>query len=843
MSHTMPFSVVYVPNSGAGAGSFTLANGKAANISAYNYLQYMPQLQCSASGCIPFSLCGADPGASNPCGNGNNSAGTSIAPDHWQFEDLAVSMTVGNKGDQDIITSGASHSQTALTQFAQHIHYRRIWPHGDWTSLATGANATSSAITLDAINYGSLMGSQVSQVVRPGEEGHDVTLQGYTYKVNNNWLEGESSEVFAGGFANPPLILNYLPNTDTEERRNHFGYPYSWLGLTFAQGGNQNGWTGSRVRKNCWEIKNGQRVLFTGDICGGVDNSGGQNGTNTTLDNSAAAAPLSGAAPSGYYAGQIADLIVEGVIFRDSCEGIEHRARTNGIGGVSYTSTRELWQDVLDYDISGSGPGCANETPGDIFQNGEAQYWNASVTQNSNGTATATAAASILGNVQLTQACPYPSTSCGGTPTSGDTIYATTGNTLAQNQALCGPSGSSPAYTGYYLWVAGFTNTGNNSLTLAGFECAGATSSSLMLVNASGVTETPTLGTLLICGGTSPCANAVIGGNGQGVGYQALDLFAGQPVQMGSGAYNATSPYAPTNCTAFGYTGVQLISGNYFPNSIGPLATIGSTVWNGTWTQSNAQVTYPWTGPSPGTTDSTGNCILSNTQGGPYYTTINHHTFNGDGLEVIGGGPGNPQFMVNHAMLNTIYLSQPGASKAGIYDDNAPSPKEGTATETLWTYDSTSATFSCLVFTGRTASNYTEFQNNPAFSGLNCLGQTWAGTSAGVSPPTTWGFPTTTCGVGFAYSCSGNNVPLTLADWTQYALSSGSNYHNASSDGTDVGARMQNILAAQTQNLYVCSGSCGSPGPFPDYPQSQPPTGVNVNLQGNVQLKGNVTIQ
>jgi hypothetical protein len=54
---------------------------------------------------------------------------------------------------------------------------------------------------------------------------------------------------------------------------------------------------------------------------------------------------------------------------------------------------------------------------------------------------------------------------------------------------------------------------------------------------------------------------------------------------------------------------------------------------------------------------------------------------------------------------------------------------------------------------------------------------------------------------------------------------------------------MQNILAAQTQNLYVCSGSCGSPGPFPDYPQSQPPTGVNVNLQGNVQLKGNVTIQ
>src|SRR5208282_4824796 len=165
----------------------------------------------------------------------------------------------------------------------------------------------------------------------------------------------------------------------------------------------------------------------------------------------------------------------------------------------------------------------------------------------------------------------------------------------------------SPAYTGYYLWVAGFTNTGNNSLTLAGFECAGATSSSLMLVNASGVTETPTLGTLLICGGTSPCANAVIGGNGQGVGYQALDLFAGQPVQMGSGAYNATSPYAPTNCTAFGYTGVQLISGNYIPNSIGPLATIGSTVWNGTWTQSNAQVTYPWTGPSPGTTDSTGN--------------------------------------------------------------------------------------------------------------------------------------------------------------------------------------------------------------------------------------------
>jgi len=819
-THAAGVTVIYIPDSGAGSGSFTLANGTAKTISAYNYLQYMPQLQCSASGCVPFSLCGADPGDTTPCGNGSNSGGTSIAPDHWQFEDLAVSMSVGNKGDQDIIHSGASHSQTALTQFAQHIHYRRIWAHGDWTSLATGSNSTSSAITLDAINYGSLLGSQVSQVVRPGSEGHDLTIQGYTYKINNNWIEGESSSVFAGGFSTPPLILNYLPNTDTEERRNHFGYPYSWLGLTFAQGGNQNGWTGSRVRKNCWELKNGQRVLYLGNICDGNDNSGAQNGTVTTLDVSGAAAPLAGAAPSGYYAGTISDLTVQSSIFRNACEGMEHRARTNGIGGVTYTSTRELWLDVLEYAISGSGPGCANETPGDIFQNGEAQFWNASIVENSDGTATATAFASILGNVQLTaaatpDACPSPfSGNC--------TTYETTGNTLAQNQALCGPSGSSPAYTGSYLWVAGFTtNGGNNSSTPAGFQCAGATSVSgnfyLILANPSGVSEGPESGTLLICGGTSPCANAVIGGNGQGVGYQAIDMFAGQPVQVSSGLYNATSPYAPQNCTAFGYTGVQLISGNYFPTAIGPLATIGSTIWNGTWAQSNAQVTYPWTGPSSGTTDSTGNCILSNTQGGPYYTTIDHHTFIGDGLQVIGGGPGNPQYVQNHAMLNSIWLSKSGASQAGIYNSAAPSPHEGTPTE-QWTYDVSSATFACLVFPGRTAANYTEYQNNPSYPNLSCFSASCS-SSAGCSPPATWAFPADQCGaINFYYpTCSGSTaVPLSAPDYHYYALTSGSSYHNAASDGSDIGTRIPNIDAAPTKKNYNCTSVCGSPGPFPD---------------------------
>src|SRR5208282_5054188 len=169
----------------------------------------------------------------------------------------------------------------------------------------------------------------------------------------------------------------------------------------------------------------------------------------------------------------------------------------------------------------------------------------------------------------------------------------------------------------------------------------------------------------------------------------------------------------------------------------GPLATIGSTIWNGTWAQSNAQVTYPWTGPSSGTTDSTGNCILSNTQGGPYYTTIDHHTFIGDGLQVIGGGPGNPQYVQNHAMLNSIWLSKSGASQAGIYNSAAPSPHEGTPTE-QWTYDVSSA--------------------------------------AGCSPPATWAFPADQCGaINFYYpTCSGSTaVPLSAPDYHYYALTSG----------------------------------------------------------------------
>ncbi len=59
-------------------------------------------------------------------------------------------------------------------------------------------------------------------------------------------------------------------------------------------------------------------------------------------------------------------------------------------------------------------------------------------------------------------------------------------------------------------------------------------------------------------------------------------------------------------------------------------------------------------------------------------------------------------------------------------------------------------------------------------------------------------------------------MPLVLPDYHQYGLRSDSSFHNAASDGTDMGGNLPALDSAQTQDLYVCATACGSAGPYPD---------------------------
>lgn len=964
-THALGVAVTY------NVGSFTLANGTSTNTSTYNYLQYMYEDVCSSLNCTPFQFCSAVLGDSNQCAG-------SIGPDHWEFLDGAAALAPGTTSDSFLIKTGDADSESSLTQFASHIHFRRYWTFGDWLSLASGYNSVASGFDISGCQYCSVVGSQGSQLLRPGAEGHVGDGNGITLKIDNNWFEGQSSCFFPGGFSTAPQMLGFVPYTDVQFGRNRCVYPYTWLGASggngvipnnnpyyggalapwivaptmvyisassstcgesatscvvwvtgdafhdstsawpknkITVGGNSyalataGNWTqtcgtycfpanppavipldsstpncssncgtsGSpvtftmgataTVRKNCLELKEGERVLIYGLICDGVDNSGGQNGTVATIDIRNTSGTVNGASVGQNYQSVLSDFNVQNSIFRNSCEGIEVDARGVDPSGVTYSIARMALSNILEYSVTGTNPGCDGETPGMTLENGH-QYWNAICTENNgNGTtgtmATCQAFASIDLGVSLTAAAP----------SGGSVVYTVSGSTASANQLLCGPS---PGYTGSYLFVSGFTNSGNNS-TAAGFPCTGSTATSLTLTNSGGAVETPNGAT----------ANPVLSDTA-GAGYQVVDIRTGEPVSLIASAFTGG---VATNCTAFNMA-THTIGGHTVPSGVGPVANPGSTAWNGTWSAANDMVSYAWAAPA-NTVDNSGNCILSNIEGGPSYVTVTHNTLVGDPIESVGDGPSpsnGPPFLFDHLFQDSIFLSQYGATNAGWYNSSVPSPQEGTNTEDF-NYDATSMTANHLVWPGRTLSAYTPYGNNPSYPAVSptmyfpstdyCTGATYvasgsncvafvgamsvtpveatitatsiasdvltvtAANSFSVGQEVILGSPTATnesyfngqrlivlsssptqFTASFAHANENNPtdsgtatlypMPLTLPDYHGYELRSDSPFHNAASDGTDIGTIIPSLDTAQTTTTYVCTSACGSPGPFPD---------------------------
>jgi hypothetical protein len=359
-------------------GPFTLANGTATNTSAYNFHQYMYEDQCAATGCVALQLCSNTPGSLQTCGGS-----TAIGPDHWLFEDGAAAMSPGNLGNNDVVSCG-SGTPTVLSQYAYHIHFRRYWSHGDWTSLAAGANQVSSAFSMANCGYSSIVGSQVSQSLRPGSEGHTASLNGPgPYKIDHNWFEGQSSSVFTGGFHVTPPIAGYVPANDVEIRRNRFTFPYGWLGQSPISGNPH--YSNSIARKNCLELKEGQRIVLSGNICENVDNSGGQNGAVTTIT----VRNKSVGAGGQNYQSVISDLTIVDAIYRNACRDMALAARSasapgNG-AGVSETMARVWLNNVLHYGITSSSPGCPGGSVSVLVQSSGAS-WIGTITENSSGT-------------------------------------------------------------------------------------------------------------------------------------------------------------------------------------------------------------------------------------------------------------------------------------------------------------------------------------------------------------------------------------------------------------------------------------------------------------------------
>src|ERR1017187_1843362 len=388
LSYQSGSAIITIPT-----GGFTFVNGVTSNTSQYNYLQYMYQDVCTASMCTPVTLCSGQTGGPTPC------AGTAFGPDLWLFEDGAASMSAGNTGNADIISvDGGVGSLSVPSKSASHIHWRRYWAHGDWTDLVAGRNAVSDGWGLGQCQGCSIVGSQGSQMLRPGNEGHVVGGNGTFYKFDNDWFEGQSSCIFSGGFSYTPYF-GYIPFQDVQIGRVRCTFPQQWLGVMSVPSGNTRWSPQSLVRKNCYENKEGQRVLIYGMICENVDNSGGQYGVSVSLTVS----QQSGSGHTGQnYQATLTDYTILDSIFRNTCEGIDFDGRaapgaTVG-GGVSYGMTNFLLSNTLQYNLSYANTGCPGGNAAGMQLKSPGAKWIVTITENHAQTAaTAVATCSVDG--------------------------------------------------------------------------------------------------------------------------------------------------------------------------------------------------------------------------------------------------------------------------------------------------------------------------------------------------------------------------------------------------------------------------------------------------------------
>ena len=382
------------------AGAFTLANGVATNPSSYNDVQNMWTVE--ASGTTPYVLQFCSPsaasGSSNPpwCGAG---AETTIGPDHWLIMDAEIRPAAGNKGNINVVNMHNA-AETTYAMLPNHIHFRKIWLHGDWAETAaglqTGANSISAGFALSCY-YCSILDSQISQVIRPGAEGHSIDMGWTTVaKINHNWISGSAIGSLCGGLSNAPAIPGLVPCTNIEWRRNRYTFPNAWLGNQITSNPN---WTGtvSKDRKNAFEQKEGFQDVVDGNIIENVDNSGGQNGPYGDFKS----INTSGGLGQNYWS-MTANITVSNTIYRNACNGIQVEARSDGsaasLSYPSYGMYNLTFRNDLFYNATESNPGCSGGSEGMEFQSNPAE-WQGTITGNgTTATFTATCAPQVAGN-------------------------------------------------------------------------------------------------------------------------------------------------------------------------------------------------------------------------------------------------------------------------------------------------------------------------------------------------------------------------------------------------------------------------------------------------------------
>jgi len=231
-----------------------------------------------------------------------------------------------------------------LRTTADHIIFDRVWIHG------TAQDDTTRAFYLSGISYFALVDSYLNDfhceaALGSCTDSQDISgglgdSQDNAIKIVNNFLEAAAeSVIFGGGRATT------TPG-DIEVRRNHFFKPLIWMP---GQQGFVGGYHGNPfIVKNHFELKNGQRALFEGNLTENVWGGFSQAGFTLLLT------PKNQHTPNGDVCPlcQVTDVTVRYNKFSHSGSGFQIANAADRGGGYAQAGKRYSFHDLILEDVN-----------------------------------------------------------------------------------------------------------------------------------------------------------------------------------------------------------------------------------------------------------------------------------------------------------------------------------------------------------------------------------------------------------------------------------------------------------------------------------------------------------
>lgn len=224
-----------------------------------------------------------------------------------------------------------SAQQNSVEKAPHHIIFDRCYIHGH-----SNGTVMKFGVRLDC-SYGAVVDSDVSDFHSIGFDAQAIAgINGPgPFKIINNYLEASGENIFFGGGASG--IRDNIPS-DIEIRHNHLYKSLHWRVDHPTYAGKH--WT----IKNLFELKNGQRVLFDGNL---LENSWadlpiGQSGYAILLT----VRTENGAAPNS----DVSDITISNNIIRHCGAGITLSGSDDGVGIIS--KRIHIYNNLFE-DISG----------------------------------------------------------------------------------------------------------------------------------------------------------------------------------------------------------------------------------------------------------------------------------------------------------------------------------------------------------------------------------------------------------------------------------------------------------------------------------------------------------